>query len=133
MKGEIVKPEKELSRKRAVFVSEYLVDMNASAAAVRAGYSPAVSKQMANKLMADSRVRNAIDKALSQRSRDNAADANRIIDTLKEMAFDPQCPYAAKLKAIEMLGKYYGMFSEKVQVDTTIRIEMPEAIKELAE
>ncbi|HEY4133491.1 MAG TPA: terminase small subunit [Gemmatimonadaceae bacterium] len=59
--------ERPLSPKASRFVDEYLVDLNAAAAALRAGYSARTAKQMGYELLQDDRVQRAI--AVARKSR----------------------------------------------------------------
>jgi phage terminase small subunit len=64
--GEI--PLKKLAPKQARFVEEYLVDSNATQAAIRAGYSKKTAEQIGHKLVKKSLVAAAIAKAKAKRS-----------------------------------------------------------------
>jgi phage terminase small subunit len=57
-----------LTAKQARFVAEYLVDLNATQAATRAGYSAKTAEQQGPRLLGNVGVRRAIDEALARRS-----------------------------------------------------------------
>lgn len=59
----------DLSPKRDAFVREYLVDLNATQAAIRAGYSAATAKQQGYRLLTDAYVQDAIAAAMEKRSK----------------------------------------------------------------
>lgn len=61
---DVVKP---LSPRRAMFVAEYLVDLNATQAAIRAGYSPHTANEQGNALLANLSVKAAIERGKAQR------------------------------------------------------------------
>lgn len=59
---------KKLSTRESVFVAEYLVDLNATRAALRAGYRAKHIEEMARQVMARPHVRAAVDEALARRA-----------------------------------------------------------------
>lgn len=61
-------PETGLTPKQAAFVREYLVDLNATQAAIRAGYSPRTANEQAARLLVNVSVAAAIEKAMAERS-----------------------------------------------------------------
>jgi phage terminase small subunit len=78
-------------RKRQRFVEEYLKDMNATQAAIRAGYTTRTAKAAGCKLLTFSDVKNAIKAALEARKKKNEVTAERVIQELARIAFvDPR-------------------------------------------
>jgi phage terminase small subunit len=63
-----------------VFVREYLVDLNQTQAAIRAGYSPASARQTASRLMATPAVAEAITKAMVERAQATAITADKVLE-----------------------------------------------------
>jgi phage terminase small subunit len=57
----------ELPKRRAAFVAEYLIDLNGTQAAIRAGYSSATADVQASQLLRDLKVAEAIERAKAQR------------------------------------------------------------------
>lgn len=57
-----------LTPKQATFVREYLVDLNATRAAERAGYSPKTAETQGSRLFRNVQVREEIDRALGERA-----------------------------------------------------------------
>lgn len=54
--------------RRALFVKEYLVDLNGRRAAIRAGYSPSTARAIAHELLATDEVKAAVQKAMDERA-----------------------------------------------------------------
>lgn len=104
----------DLSPRHHRFVEEYLVDLNASQAAIRAGYSQNCCRSIGSKLMNRADVARAIDIAMAT---DPGVTRTRIVDELAKTAFaDPRASRVKirdKLTALEMLGKTLGMFKER--------------------
>jgi len=60
----------KLNAKQQRFVEEYLIDLNATQAAIRAGYKKSeYTDTNANKLLENTRVKEAIEKAIAERSK----------------------------------------------------------------
>lgn len=79
-----------LTPKQRRFVEEYLLDMNATQAAVRAGYSQRTANEQGAQLLANPKVREVIDAAKIKRSEKTEIDAQRVLEEIAAMAFyDP--------------------------------------------
>lgn len=74
-------------KKRERFVDEYLIDLNATQAAIRAGYSPKTAYSIGHGLMKIPEVRARIDKAMAERSRRTGINADRVLRELGRIAF----------------------------------------------
>lgn len=80
-----------LTPKQARFVEEYLVDLNAAAAARRAGYSASRSEAMGYENLTKPDIRNAIEAAQRERSARTGITADRVIAEIAKIAFaDPR-------------------------------------------
>lgn len=77
----------KLTEKQKRFVEEYLIDLNATQAAIRAGYSIKYADREGHKLVENSRVSEAIEKALAERSRRTGINQDRVIQELAKIAF----------------------------------------------
>ncbi|HOV80812.1 MAG TPA: terminase small subunit [Bacillota bacterium] len=77
----------KLTPKQQCFVEEYLVDLNATAAAIRAGYSVKNAGKIGSQLLDKTRIKAAIDKALAARSRRTGINQDRVLLELAKVAF----------------------------------------------
>jgi len=77
--------EKKLTPKQARFIAEYLIDLNSSAAAVRAGYT-GDPNTTGPRLMADVGIRSLIDEALAKRAEKVELTQERVLLELKRLA-----------------------------------------------
>lgn len=120
-----------LTPKQERFVQEYLVDLNATAAARRAGYSEKRASELGYQLLQKTTVQAAIQKAIRDRSQRTEVDQDYVIKRLKEIsdkeasdAQDSDLKYSSKLKALELLGRHVGAFEpqEKRQREDHVRI-----------
>ena len=73
--------------KQKRFVDEYLIDLNATQAAIRAGYSPNTAKDIGCENLAKPNIRAHIDKALAERSKRTGVTADRVVQELARIAF----------------------------------------------
>ncbi|HHX27616.1 MAG TPA: terminase small subunit [Firmicutes bacterium] len=85
--GELSDEErKPLTPRQERFVEEYLIDLNATQAAIRAGYSPASAGQQACDLLKLPKVRARIDIAVAERSKRTGVNADRVLLELAKLA-----------------------------------------------
>lgn len=112
-----------MTDKQEAFVREYLVDLNASAAARRAGYSVKTAGAMSVKLMAMPIIQEAIAKAKAERSERTEITADYVLTNLKTIAercmIEEDFNAAGANKALELLGKHLGLWTEKQETVLT--------------
>jgi phage terminase small subunit len=77
----------ELSPKQLLFADEYLIDLNATQAAIRAGYSPKTADVKGSQLLSIVKVRTYIDKRMAERSRRTGISQDRVLQELARIAF----------------------------------------------
>lgn len=77
----------KLTAKQEMFVQEYLIDLNATQAAIRAGYSTATAKEIGCKLLTKVNIRACIDAALAERSKRTGINQDRVIQELARIGF----------------------------------------------
>lgn len=148
-----------MTAKQERFVEEYLIDLNATQAAIRAGYSPDSARDIGCENLTKPNIKAAIDRAMAERSRRTGINQDRVIQEIAKLAFlnpvdvidmdeatvrgeahrdDTACIASVKvkniptddgaiterevktydkLKALELLGKHLGMFTDRVKVD----------------
>lgn len=76
----------KLTAKQARFVEEYLIDLNATQAAIRAGYSEKTANEQGARLLANVSIKEAIDAGKSERSNETKIDAQWVLNRLAEEA-----------------------------------------------
>ena len=127
-----------MTDKQNIFVQEYLKDCNATQAAIRAGYSEHTAYSIGQRLMKDVSIQEAIRAGMDDRKERTRLTADYVIDNLREIA--ERCmqksPVMVKgeqatdeegrhiwtfdaknaIRALELLGRHMGMFTDKVNV-----------------
>lgn len=106
-----------LTLKQERFVQEYLVDLNATQAAIRAGYSAKTASRIGPELLGKTCISEAIQKAIKKREKRTEVTQDYVIEKLREIAEkdasdgpDSELKYANKIRALELLGKHTGAF-----------------------
>ncbi len=181
-----------LTDKQKRFCDEYLIDLNATQAAIRAGYSEKTAEQTASRLLRNVKVQEYIAKRQKELSRSTEITQERVIKELALIAFSNNADYAHvvekkmqveaggtlvdvldedgkpvmyrtvepvlteelteeqkralavikkgrdglevkscdKVKALELLGKHLGIFTDKIEanVNDTTRSELQELL-----
>ncbi|HHK3948289.1 TPA: terminase small subunit [Pseudomonas aeruginosa] len=74
-----------LTRKQRLFVDEYLIDLNATQAAIRAGYSTRRATEIGYQLLQRPEVAQAIQAAMAERSKRTEVEADYVIRRLREI------------------------------------------------
>jgi phage terminase small subunit len=114
-----------LTPKQQRFVEEYLVDLNATQAAIRAGYSEATAKQQGSRLLTYADIAEAIEKATEKRSEETKIDAAWVLQKAKELhekALEAES-YAAAKGALDLIGKHIDVQAFREQMQHSGRVE----------
>ena len=92
-----------MTDKQARFCEEYMVDLNATQAAIRAGYSPASAKTVGPRLLENVGVQKLIAQLQAEQSRRTGVSTDRVVRELAKIAFvnaaDLIDPKTASLKS----------------------------------
>lgn len=121
---------KTLTAKQQAFVNEYLIDLNATQAAIRAGYSSKTAAQIAHELLDKTLVAAAINEALAKRTEKAEIDALWVLNEATDLY--KACRDADKLSdantALKLVGSHVNVqaFKERVAQEHSFT---PEAAK----
>lgn len=124
-----------MNAKQKRFCEEYLIDSNATQAAIRAGYSDKTAYAIGERLLRNVEVDSYIKEQLERIHNERTADAVEVMEYLTSVMRGEQTEETLKLdgdgiqriaeigvsakeriKAAELIGKRYGMFKENVNV-----------------
>lgn len=148
LKRELVIYEMKLTKKQEMFVEEYIIDLNATQAAIRAGYSKKTAGQIGEQNLKKLEIQQAINEKLAEKKEKLIMKQDEILERLTQQgrreATDYQVVITEKpvtnekgdvvaieklpeivevptqnkdvIKALETLGKYYVMWTDKQEV-----------------
>ncbi len=114
-----------LTAKQRRVVDEYLIDSNATQAAVRAGYSVKTAGAIGFENLKKPEIAAEVAKRQAALAEKSGITAGMVIGGLLKEAeyFGEGCSHAARVSAWEKLGKHLGMFVEKVNVSGSLTLE----------
>jgi phage terminase small subunit len=107
------------SAKQAMFCQEYTIDLNATQAAIRSGYSEASAKEIGYENLTKPHIAKRIKEIQADRARALSITQEWVLSRLQENAINclsggEEGNPAAANKALELLGKHMAMFTDKV-------------------
>lgn len=128
------------------FVDEYLVDLNATQAAIRAGYSEKTAYSIGQRLLKNVEVQKMIANRMEERSKRTEITQDRVltdIELIKQDAMrksfdkngnEAMINHTSALKACELQGRHLQMWNDKVAltIETTTDEELHARIADLA-
>lgn len=76
-----------LTPKQTAFIDEWCIDMNATASAIRSGYSPKSAEKIGRDLLRNPKVAEEIERRLAERSKTCGISAQRVLDQLSKIVF----------------------------------------------
>ena len=98
-----------MTPRQNLFVSEYLLDLNATRAARDAGF--AHPNVQGSQLLNKSHNKKCLAQAILERSERLKVDADWVVSRLESEAIDQSNSPAVRVRALELLGKHLGIFS----------------------
>lgn len=137
----------KLTAKQQRFCDEYLIDLNATKAAIRAGYSEKSARQMATENMSKPSIKEYIGKRMAEKEAALVADQAEVLKYLTSVlrgqsqsevvvvegtgegcsearAMQKAPDEKERLKAAELLGKAHMMFTDKVQQEVDMDLNI---------
>ena len=135
----------KLTAKQQRFCDEYLVDLNATQAAIRAGYSKRTAYSIGVENLKKPEIKKYIDERMAEKESKLIATQDEVLKYLTSVLRGKSksteivvegtgdgCSEARKilkepsekdrLKAAELLGKRYGLYTEKIEADIAIPV-----------
>ena len=137
--------EKKLTAKQQRFCDEYLIDLNATQAAIRAGYSKKTAYSIGEQNLKKLELKEYIEQRMAEKEKSLIADQDEVLkyltsvlrgesqsevvvvenigDYMSEARKVQKAPdEKERLKAAELLGKRYSLFTEKMNVDVALPV-----------
>ena len=136
-----------MTAKQMRFCDEYLIDLNATQAAIRAGYSKKTARKIGQENLTKRDIRQYIDARMAEKESELIADQNEVLryltavmrgesrssvvvveslgDFMSEAREMEKAPdEKERLKAAEMLGKRYGLYTDRVEQDVDMELNI---------
>ena len=109
----------KLSPKQERFAREYLLDLNATQAAIRAGYSPKTARSQGQRLLTNVDVQEFVRAAKTERADKVSVTAADVLKGVIEVTLlaREEGDLKTALKGLELQGKHLGMFTDKLQTE----------------
>lgn len=121
----------KLTAKQERFCTEYIIDLNATQAAIRAGYSVKTANRIASENLSKLDIQRKIQELQQERAERTEITQDRVLKELAGIGFAPitkgKIKAADKTKALELLGRHLGMFTDKLQIEGDIKTINPYA------
>lgn len=129
-----------LTAKQAAFVAEYLIDLNATQAAIRAGYSEKAAKAIGAENLTKPDVQEAIKEAMQARAERTEITQDKVLKDVEAIKRDAMrskigkdgteemINHTAALKACELQGRHLKMWNDKL--DITANVSIADAIRQ---
>jgi len=153
----------KMTEKQKRFCDEYLIDLNATQAAIRAGYSENTARQIANENLTKPYIRKYIDERLAEKEKSLIADQDEVMryltsvmrrektesvvvtlnkekstyvpdenGTMRKQTVKEEVPQIVKIpaqlrdanKAAELLGKAYGIYTDRIETDVDMELNI---------
>lgn len=134
-----------MTPKQRKFCDEYLISGNATDAAIKAGYSPKTAKQTGSENLSKPDLKSYIEAELEKLHSAKIADAEEVMKYLTSVMrgetkateivtefigdgvsearlMEKEPSEKERLKAAELIGKRYGLFTEKVDMSMKVPV-----------
>lgn len=138
----------ELTGKRARFVDEYLIDLNGTQAAIRAGYSEKTANEQASRLLTNVSVQAQLQKRMTDREKRTEINADYVLKRLVEidqldvldilqddMSFKPLSEWPKGwrqyLVGFDIAEMFEGSGDDRSMVGLMKKIKWPDKVKNL--
>lgn len=101
----------KLTEKQKRFCEEYLIDLNATQAAIRAGYSKRTARSQGQRMLTHVDIQMHLKELMSSRAARVEITADTVLGELAKIAAaEVDIKGSDKMKALELLGKHLGLF-----------------------
>lgn len=141
-----------LTSKQQLFCEEYLIDLNATQAAIRAGYTEKSARVTACKMLTNANIESKISELMSARSELTGLNAQWVISRLKSVV--DRCMTAEPVmvrgddgmeesgeykfdssganRSLELLGKHLHLFTDKIELSGNAKNPLTLVIQEIS-
>lgn len=131
----------KLTAKQQRFCDEYLIDLNATQAAIRAGYAVKYANTNVSKLLQNTTIKDYLAQRMAEKESELIASQDEVLKYLTavmrgsssasvlarneigaDKVIEKPPDEKERLKAAELLGKRYSLFTDKVNMDVALPV-----------
>lgn len=113
-------PHPRLTPRQERFVAEYLVDLNATQAAIRAGYSPKTASAIGAENLRKPQLAAAVRVAARERAAATEITAANVLRRLASIGFNDDATHTEQTRALELLGRHLALFTDRIEHSGTV-------------
>lgn len=133
----------KMTPKQKLFCDEYLIDLNATQAAIRSGYSKKTARKIGQENLTKPVIKQYIAQRMAEKESELIADQDEVLKYLTAVMRGKStasvlarnklgCDVIIKkppdekerLKAAELLGKRYGLYTDKIETDVDMELNI---------
>jgi len=114
----------ELTAKQKAFIEALpLNGWNGTRSAIEAGYSPKSAGVMAHRLLNNPKITKELEKRMAEIAEKTDVEVAEIVAALRKFAFGgKKATNTEQLKALELLGKFKAMFTDRIETEQTEQV-----------
>lgn len=128
-------PVDKMTAKQKAFCDYYIETGNATESAIRAGYSKRTAKETGYENLTKPHIKQYIDERLKQIEDKRIADGKEVLQYLTKVMrgeekdqFGLDASLQDRTKAAELLGKRYRLFTDKVEIEGSVPVQIVDDI-----
>ena len=137
----------KLTAKQKIFCDEYIISLNATQAAIKAGYSKKTARKIAAENLTKPVIQSYISERMKQKESSLIATQDEVLQYLtsvlrgeskttdtvlvgsgdgfqQEQEVEKKPSEKDRLKAAELLGKRYGLYTDKISADVDMSLDI---------
>ncbi|KAA8747118.1 terminase small subunit [Paenibacillus sp. UASWS1643] len=116
-----------LTAKQTKFIDEYMIDLNATQAAIRAGYSANTASETGYENLRKPQIAAEIEKRQQKHAEETGMTVEWVLQQYKDIILNTkdEDPAVAR-SALDSVGKHLGMFKDRTEIDLKVSKKLEE-------
>ena len=113
----------QITHRQELFIQEYIKTGNATNSAIKAGYSKRTAKSIGQRLLTFVNIKKRIEELSQKIANNNIMTAKERQEYLTKLINSDDVKVSDKLKALDILNKMTGEYTQKVEVNGEIKTD----------
>lgn len=115
-----------MNDKQTLFVQEYLIDLNATQAAIRAGYSAKSAASQGERLLRNVEIAKAVEEGMRERGERTQTSADWVIRELVDNHTTAKAKgdIGQSTRCLELIGKHHGAFTDRLETNQPLTVNI---------